>query len=173
MAIVPRRPGRFPRRPSRSPERLATPVVLFAMLTMGALLAALVSITMVLDEPLLVPSFATSAAIIACLPELPVAQPRHVVGGHLLGAVAGYLLLAVDVNIGVQVTLAVTLSVGAMLLVRVLHPPGAATAALVVLDEPRILAFFVVLTLAGVLVTIVGALSSRLIRSFHYPVYWW
>lgn len=160
-------------RSSQSPNRPPAVALVLAMLTTGAMVAVLVLIAFALDEPLLVPPFATSAAIIASLPQSPVAPPRNVVGGHLVGALCGYVALLLGMSAGPQVLVAVTLAVGGMLAARVLHPPAAATAVIVVLAQPPVVTFLVVLAVASVLIATVGVLSARTIRSFHYPVYWW
>lgn len=148
-------------------------VIAVTMLTTGALLLVIVGFTALLDEPLLVPPFATSAAILSCLPDSPVAQPRAIVGGHLIGALSAYLLLFLDLGLVVSLTLAVTLAVGAMLAAGMLHPPGAATAAIVVLAVPDFLTFLGVLALASALITVVGVISAHASRTVRYPLYWW
>lgn len=158
---------------SRSAARPTVRTVLIAMLITGVLVAVLGALTGLLQEPLLVPPFATSAAIIACLPQSPVAQPRNVVGGHLLCALAAYATMAFEFGPIPDVSIAVTLGVGAMLAARMLHPPGGATAAIVVLEAPSFVAFLVVLALASLLIILVGVLSSRASRTFSYPTYWW
>lgn len=80
--------------------------------------------------PLLVAPVGASAVLVFALPASPLAQPWPVVGGNLISAAAGLLaahfipipLLAAAVALGG--------AIGAMSLLRCLHPPGGACALL-------------------------------------------
>ena len=75
-----------------------------------------------------------SAVLVFCLPASPLAQPWPVVGGNVVSALVGIAcaqwISVPDVAAGV----AVALAIGVMLLLRCLHPPGGATALLMVLS---------------------------------------
>ncbi len=86
---------------------------------------------------ILVASMGASAVILFILPSSPLAQPWSFAGGQMLSAIAGvycsYFILEPALAAGLSVALAVT----AMLCLRCLHPPGAATALAPVLSNPH------------------------------------
>lgn len=120
--------------------------------------------------PLIVAPLGASAVLVFGLPESPLSQPAHVLGGH---AVAAALSLIVDhlVPTG-PVTLAVT--VGAVIallgLVRLTHPPAGATALVVMLTHPG-WSFLFTPVIAGSLVLVLTAVVvHRLPPRSVYPL---
>ena len=87
--------------------------------------------------PWLIAPLGASAVLVFALPAGPMAQPWAVVGGNTLSALVGiagvhgvYLLGAPEV----AAALAVGTALALMLMLRCLHPPGAATALMMVLS---------------------------------------
>lgn len=96
---------------------------------LGATLAmmAIAGISAVAEAPLLIPPFGASCVLAFALPESPLAQPRNLIGGHVLSALVG---LAVFHAVGAEpwaVALAVGLAIMGMQLTGTLHPPAGAT----------------------------------------------
>lgn len=85
---------RPPRFGGRAPARPTPAAAFHSVSAATAVLLALVAIGAVIHEPVLIPPLAASAALVHAAPTLPLAQPRSVVVGHLLGAAAGYAALA-------------------------------------------------------------------------------
>lgn len=130
------------------------------------------------DQLFLVGSFGATAVLIYGIPLSPFAQPRNLIGGHLVSAVIGvsfYFLFPDQVML--SAALAVSIAVGAMHLTRTLHPPGGATALIAVIggDSIHQLGFLYVLTpiaLGAVIMLIVALIINNLSTSRHYPEYW-
>ncbi|MDA1343741.1 MAG: HPP family protein [Proteobacteria bacterium] len=78
--------------------------------------------------PVIVASMGASALILFIMPTSPLAQPWPLVGGQLVSAVIGVVCAQVFTHTVFASACAVGGSVMAMLLLRCLHPPGAATA---------------------------------------------
>ena len=140
------------------------------------------------DIEMLVGSFGASAVLIYGAIKSPLAQPRNLVGGHIISAIIGvacYKLLGagittiafVDPNsfIGdtcsilfgtphmwIASSLAVATAIAAMHATKTLHPPGGATALIAVMGSDRIhnLGFFYPLIPvgAGALIMLIVAL---------------
>ncbi|WP_078668582.1 HPP family protein [Chitinophaga eiseniae] len=103
------------------------------------------------DNLFLIGSFGASAVLIYGHTQSPLAQPRNLVGGHLLSAVVG-------VTVGYLVpwpewewlacALAVAASLVVMQVTKTVHPPGGATALLAIAGSPAIrkLGFWYVLS---------------------------
>lgn len=77
--------------------------------------------------PIIVASMGASTVILFIIPNSPLAQPWPFVGGQLTSALVG-MTCALNINdTAFASSVAVGASVGLMLLLRCLHPPGAAT----------------------------------------------
>ncbi len=131
------------------------------------------------DLVLLIGSFGASAVLIYGAIKSPLAQPRNLVGGHLISAlidVTSYYLLAALPWLAAA--FAVATSIAVMHATRTLHPPGGATALIFVMGSPKIhnLGYFYVLMPVGagvavmlLVALVVNSLSSRR----RYPEFWW
>jgi len=132
------------------------------------------------DSLFLVGSFGASAVLIYGAPEAKFAQPRNLLGGHIVSAVIGvtiYQYLALDVAL--LGALAVSISIAAMHFTRTLHPPGGATALIAVIGSAEVhdLGYQFVLTpiASGAFVMLMVALVVNNLSSNpkrHYPRYW-
>lgn len=122
--------------------------------------------------PWLVAPLGASAVLVFALPASPMAQPWAVVGGNTLSALVGivgvhgvYLLGAPEL----AAALAVATAIALMLTLRCLHPPGGATALMMVLGgigDPAFAVYPVMLnTLLLVLAGIVYNNATRRIYS--------
>lgn len=89
------------------------------------------------NSPILIASMGASAVIVFAIPGSPLAQPWPLVGGQMLSALVGICAAHYLPDISAAAALAVGLSVWLMLLLRCLHPPGAATALAPVLSGPH------------------------------------
>ena len=135
-------------------------------------------------EPFIFPSLGPTAFLLFYTPLLPASCPRNTIGGHAIGAAAGYLGLVVfgladaPPALATSVTggrigataLALGLTSGAMVLARVPHPPAGATTLIVALGILREPDQLVVLMLAVVLLVVQGYLINRL-AGIPYPVW--
>ncbi|MEU9699949.1 HPP family protein [Streptomyces sp. NPDC047981] len=153
-----------PARPHPRAVALATAVSVTALL-------ALVALGTVLDQPLLIPPLAASMALVAGAPDLPLAQPRSVVGGQLLSALTGFAVLLVTGPSLWGAALAGGLALGVMMAARTPHSPAAATAVIVTLQNPPFWTFLALLALASVLLVAVGLAGAR-VTGRTYPAYW-
>jgi CBS-domain-containing membrane protein len=131
------------------------------------------------DALFLIGSFGASAVLLYGIPLSPFAQPRNLLGGHVISAIIGvscYLLLAKWP--GAAAALAVGLSIGAMHLTRTLHPPGGASALIAVIAGPRVheLGYWYAISpvaIGATLMLLVAVIINNIAQSRHYPEYWW
>jgi CBS-domain-containing membrane protein len=116
-----------------------------------------------------------TCALVFGLPNAPVSQPRNVIGGHILSALAGLLVFSVSGQVTwLTMALAIGLAMVAMAMTRTYHPPGAVTALLPVLQE--ITTFTWVLApvgLGAMLLIVIALLYNNLFAERHYPEFWW
>ncbi|WP_295629305.1 HPP family protein [uncultured Corynebacterium sp.] len=158
--------GNAPPRPPLLHVATATLAVTITLAVIGAAADAT-------DLALLIPPMAATVALIVGAPDLPLAQPRNVIVGHLVGGAVGTAAAAwfgPSVLVG---GVAAGLTFGLMLLLRSAHSPGAATAMLlVVLPTGDPWRFMAVLVASSALVVVAGLAANR-IRRLRYPAYWW
>lgn len=131
------------------------------------------------DLLLIIGSFGASAVLIYGATKSPLAQPRNLLGGHVISAVIGVTVAKLCAFAPwLAAALAVSLSIAAMHLTRTLHPPGGATALIAVIGGPKIqqLGYVYVFlpVAAGALVMLAVALVvNNLAPQRRYPEYWW
>ncbi|MEU7482808.1 HPP family protein [Streptomyces sp. NPDC042319] len=169
-AVRPARSGRTLR--SAAPPRPRPLVLLAAMAAIGLALLLLAGTGAVIEHPVLIPPLAASAALIAGAPALPLAQPRSVIGGHLLAAGVGFLVVAVAGPGVWSAVVAGALAFGATSLARTPHSPAVATSVIVGFQGPDPLPFLALLAAATVILSGVGVCLHRP-GSRKYPAYWW
>ncbi len=127
---------------------------------------------------MLVGSFGASAVLIYGAVESPLAQPRNLLGGHVLSALIGVAMAKLlPEAVWIAAPLAVATAIAAMHVTRTLHPPGGATALIAVIGgEPvRALGFLYALApvgLGALIMLAVALLVNNLSPRRCYPVFW-
>lgn len=127
---------------------------------------------------LIIGSFGASAVLIYGAIRSPLAQPRNLLGGHILSALVG--VTAGKVLGGepwLAAALAVSTAIALMHLTRTLHPPGGATALIAVIGGDGIhrLGYLYVLmpaTLGSLVLLVVALVINNLSRNRRYPEFW-
>jgi CBS domain-containing membrane protein len=123
----------------------------------------------------LIGSFGASSVLIYGAIQSPLAQPRNLVGGHVISAFIGVCVFKlVPDPVWISAPLAVSLSIVAMQMTKTLHPPGGATALIAVIGIPKIkaLGFMYVLSpvLSGVMILLlVAIIANNLTKNRSYP----
>jgi CBS-domain-containing membrane protein len=91
------------------------------------------------DLSLVIGSFGASAVLIYGAVHSPLAQPRNLIGGHILSALVGVVCFKLfGEYIWFASALAVATSILVMQLTLTLHPPGGATALIAVIGSEQI-----------------------------------
>jgi CBS domain-containing membrane protein len=104
-----------------------------------ALIGLLNSYYLELSENLfLIGSFGASAVLIYGVINSPLAQPRNLIGGHLLSAIIGVTVGIIIKETWFAAALAVALSIVGMQITKTLHPPGGATALIAIIGSPKV-----------------------------------
>ena len=134
------------------------------------------------DLTLIVGSFGASAVLLYSSIVSDFAQPRSVLGGHIVSAFIGvcvrkmFPVHLVDVD-WLACALAVSLAIAAMNLTRTLHPPGGATALIAVLPSEQIqnLGFlYIVIPIASGIacMLLVALIVNNIPRKRVWPKWW-
>lgn len=110
-------------------------VSLYRGLGAGLAIAVMEALASLAGEPVSRLPFVTSIVLVMALPDSDAAQPRAVIGGHLVSSVAGLACQAVVGSDQTAGALAVGLATFAMLVTRTLHPPSGIDAFLVPIND--------------------------------------
>lgn len=127
------------------------------------------------DMIFLIGSFGASCVLVYGVIQSPLAQPRNLIGGHVVSAIVGVTVQKILPDIlWIAAPLAVSLSIVLMQITKTLHPPGGATALIAVTASPEMksLGYFYVLSpvLSGALILLVTALIfNNLTPKRSYP----
>ncbi|RZL29726.1 MAG: HPP family protein [Rubrivivax sp.] len=117
-------------------------------------------------------SFGSTAVMVFTFPEIHFAQPRSVVGGHVICSAVGLAALAWLGPAWWSLALAAGVACALMMLTRCMHPPAGSNPVIVFLVAPK-LGFLLFPTLFGALAMVgVAVLYHRACRR-QYPAYWY
>lgn len=130
------------------------------------------------DLSLMIGSFGASAVLVYGAVRSPLAQPRNLVGGHVLSAIVGVVCWKLfHPYPWLAEALAVASAIALMHATRTLHPPGGATALIAVIGSTEIhqLGFMYVLipaTVGPLILLAVAVLVNNIPESRRYPEIW-
>lgn len=123
--------------------------------------------------PLMLIPFATSIVLVMGMPDAAPAQPRALVGGHLIATLIGLVVVKIAGPAPWAAALAVGLSMIAMQATRTFHPP-AGIDPLVVVSHELSWTFFLAPVAAGALLLAAFAFVwHNLVRRGSWPARWW
>lgn len=129
------------------------------------------------DTVFLIGSFGATAVLIYGATNSPLAQPRNLIGGHVISAIIGVSVahFITEPNLlWLACALSVALSIVAMQITKTVHPPGGATALIANIGSVKIksLGFMYVLNpvLSGVLILLlIALLVNNISKHRTYP----
>ena len=157
-----------------SRERLRIAMGALIGIALSSFLCHMLGGSMAGQFPWLIAPMGASAVLLFAVPNGPMSQPWAVVGGNTLSALVGiagvhgvHLLGYPEVAAGA----AVATAIGVMLALRCLHPPGGATALMVVLSgiQQPSFAFYPVMLNSLLLVLAGMAYNNATGRSYPHP----
>lgn len=127
------------------------------------------------DNLFLIGSFGASSVLIYGVNQSPLAQPRNLIGGHLISAIIGVTVFQLFPDIiWLTAPMVVSLSIIGMQYTKTLHPPGGATALIAVTGSAKLKAlsylyvFYPVLTGVAILL-LVALIINNMSSQRRYP----
>ena len=121
----------------------------------------------------LVAPIGASSVLLFCLPASPMAQPWAVIGGNVVSGLMGVACVQFFGPGPLAAALATPLAIAAMFALRCLHPPGGATALMMVIGGPAVHAMGYRLPLGPVLVDcvliVLAAIAYNNLTGRRYP----
>lgn len=130
------------------------------------------------DLVMLIGSFGATAVLVYGAIKSPLAQPRNVMGGHMISAFIGVATLKlIPAPLWLSSAISVATAIAAMHATKTLHPPGGATALIAVTGGEKIkaLGFLYVFLPAGLgalILIIIALLINNIPASRKYPESW-
>ncbi len=122
-----------------------------------------------LGHVLLIAPFGASCVLVFALPQTPVAQPRNVIGGHLVATVIGLAISALLGATPLGFSVGVGLAIVAMSLTSTLHPPAGADPIVAIALGASWSFLFVPVLLGAALIVAIGLLFHWKISGKPYP----
>lgn len=128
--------------------------------------------------PLIMAPFGASAVLVFGAFRSPLAQPRNVIGGHIVSGLIGVSVyqLVGDAQV-LAISLAVPGAIAAMHATGTLHPPGGATAFVTAAGGGGVHSFGYWYVLApcamgSLALVLLGLLINNIPKKQHYPQFW-
>lgn len=127
------------------------------------------------DKLFLIGSFGASSVLIYGVIQSPMAQPRNLIGGHLVSALVGVSIYKLMPDpLWLSASLAVSLSIVLMQITKTLHPPGGATALIAIIGSEQIknMGYFYVFSpvlLCSLMLLLIALIFNNVTSSRSYP----
>ncbi|MDR2689449.1 MAG: HPP family protein [Azoarcus sp.] len=154
------------------PPAAAPKEALFAGMGGVVAIGVIAWLTDVSGYPLVLGSFGASCVLLFGFPESPFAQPRNVIGGHVLASFIGLVFLTLFGAHGWSMALAAGAAISAMMLTRTVHPPAGSNPVIVMLSAPT-WHFLLTPTLLGAALLVgIALFFNNLPKDRRYPRYW-
>ncbi len=131
------------------------------------------------DLIMVIGSFGASAVLIYGAPKSPLAQPRNLVGGHIVSAIIGVAFYQLfHAHMWLAASVAVATAIAIMHATKTLHPPGGATALIAVIGSSKIHALgylYVILPVGAgaTIMLVVALLVNNIPKNRKYPEFWY
>jgi CBS-domain-containing membrane protein len=167
---------------AKSPPRVGFGEVLWALAGSAIAICLCEYISVRYFEPrdltLVVGSLGASAVLVYGAIRSPFAQPRNLIGGHVISGLVGVACFQLfGGTLWLATALAVSLAIVAMLVTKTVHPPGGATALIAVIGGEKVHALgflypFVPAGLGALILLAVALVVNNLSKNRKYPEYW-
>jgi len=155
------------------PKRVPLWMVLIAWLGGTIATATLALIGGWTEAAMILGSFGASCLLIFAYPASPFAQPRNVIGGHVIATFTGLAFMTIFGIHWWSMATSVGTAIALMLLFRMPHPPAGSNPLIVMLGAVN-WNFLITPTLIGSIVLVIVALIyNNLGVNKQYPTYWW
>lgn len=149
--------------------RKAGPAALISGLGGALAIWFLATLAQSLEQALLIAPFGASCVLLFALPSSPLARPRNVIGGHVLSALVGLLVLALLGNSALACGIGVGLAIAVMQFTGTVHPPAGGNPLVVIMTGAG-WSFLALPVLAGTIALVLLArLYHQTISGRSYP----
>lgn len=135
-------------------------------------IAVLAYLSVYSSYPLIAAPFGATAVLVFGVPDSPLAQPRNVIGGNLIGALTCVALVDLFGTAPWVMALAVATTIKLTQLTRTLHPPAGAVALVGVLSNANWNFILTPALMGSVVIVLITLIYSNLVPGRPYPKHW-
>ncbi|MGG4774930.1 HPP family protein [Paenalcaligenes sp. Me52] len=152
----------------------APPLKFIFISSVGAALAIAITgwLSVLSGTPWLMAPFGASCVLAFGVPDSPLAQPRAIVGGHLVATAVGLLVLWLVGDGWLAAALSVGLALAAMQLTRTVHAPAGADPLIVIAAHTSISYLISPVLLGSLVIVIIAYFVNNARNTGSYPKYW-
>jgi CBS-domain-containing membrane protein len=118
---------------------------------------------------LLIAPFGASCVLVFALPQSPLAQPRNVIGGHLISAAVGLIAFTLLGAHPWSFAIGVGLAITAMQITGTLHPPAGADPIVVILAKAGWLFLASPILIGAAAIVLGGIIFHKTVSRRDYP----
>ena len=125
--------------------------------------------------PWLMAPFGATCVLLFAVPTSPLAQPRNVIGGHMISATVGLIALYGFGDSMMVLALAVGIATLLMQYFRAVHPPAGANPLVIILAGQGVVGFDYLLTpvlVGSVTLVMIATVINNYGVEGRWPVYW-
>ncbi len=156
-----------------SPPRAALDQIMWSWVGSATAIGAIAYAAYVTQLPLLFAPLGASAVLAFAVSGSPLAQPRNIIGGHLVSAIVGLIFLSVLGNLWWVMAFAVATAIAGMLFTKTVHPPAGANPLIILVASSGWDFVFLTVLPGAVLITFCAVIFNNLGKKNNYPLYWW
>jgi len=152
--------------------RFSISQILFSYLGSFLGIAALAYLSIVSNYPLIAAPFGAAAVLVFAVPQSPLAQPRNLIFGNMIGGIVSLLMVYLFGSEPWVMALSVATAIKVMQLTKTLHPPGGAVALVGVMSEADLSFLFTPVLLGSIILLFCTLVFNNLMPNRSYPNHW-
>lgn len=152
--------------------RFSLSQILFSYIGSFLGIAALAYLSMVSDYPLIAAPFGAAAVLVFAVPNSPLAQPRNLIFGNLLGGIVSVVMVYVFGSEPWVMALSVATAIKVMQLTKTLHPPGGAVALVGVMSQANWTFVLTPVVAGSIILLFCTYIFNNLMPDRSYPRHW-
>ena len=122
--------------------------------------------------PLIAAPFGAAAVLVFAVPHSPLAQPRNLIFGNLLGGIVSIVMVSLFGSEPWVMALSVATAIKIMQVTKTLHPPGGAVALVGVMSQAKWSFLFTPVLLGSIILLICTVVFNNLMPGRSYPKHW-
>lgn len=152
--------------------RFSSRQVFFSYLGSFLGIGALAYLSIGSGYPLIAAPFGAAAVLVFAVPNSPLAQPRNLIFGNLLGGIVSIVMVSLFGSEPWVMALSVATAIKIMQVTKTLHPPGGAVALVGVMSQAKLSFLFTPVLLGSIILLTCTIVFNNLMPGRSYPKHW-
>jgi CBS-domain-containing membrane protein len=156
-----------------SPPRPDLLYILATWICSTLAISALYAVSYYTNSIMIMAPFGATCVLIFGAPDSPLAQPRNVIGGHLIATGISLVFLHIFGDSWYIIAMCVGTTIAVMQLTKTLHPPAGADPLVVIISHAPWNFMFIPVMVGAAILVLCGVITNNFAKDRHYPKYWW